>query len=125
MILPLTLFLIWYGLRWYFVIPRDEYLGSFNYKNLYSIRMIKKINYDDTYYYYAYKIDKNTSLPIEIEFYTSDYGGFKLTDFIFEQQKDYCLIKLEHESINKIDTLLILDNLGNEKFNSTKNFINN
>ncbi len=55
----LPLFFIWYGLRWYFVIPRVKYLGNFEVNHNLIIKLYKKINYDSVLYFYDYSILKN------------------------------------------------------------------
>lgn len=132
MILPLILFLIWYWLRWYFVIPRDEYLGSFNYKNLYSIRITKKINYDEIYDYFTYSVIKKNKKSVEKKFFLFYYkNNINAQNFILLEKKDSCIIKIKNIEYVEYDsnrsrkfdkyTLLILDNRGVEVFNDFNN----
>jgi hypothetical protein len=113
LLFTLILFLIWYGLRWYFVIPREEYLGSFDNNGLYSIKIYERVNYDDVVYYYDYSIQKdNIEVSEKRKFLCADYGELAFSDFNFQKMKDKCYITIKYQTIDKIDTLLVVDNKG-------------
>lgn len=109
----LPLFLIWYGLRWYFVIPRVKQLGNFKVNNSLIINVFKKINHDQVLYFYDYSVSKNGKENSKKRFFV-DYGDLDLKDFSFLRKKEYIYILHLNGSTESIDTLLIIDNNGNE-----------
>ena len=109
----LTLFFIWYGLRWYFVIPRIKHLGDFEVNKSLIIKVFKKINYDQVLYFYDYGVLKNGKENIKKRFLV-DYANYDFNDFSFLRKKENIYILHLNGSTERIDTLLILDNHGNE-----------
>lgn len=121
-ILISLLILIWYLLRWYFVIPRLEVLGNFRVSNTYEILIYNHVNYDTDFYFYEYNLVKNGIKADEnITFYINDnelsYNDLKLIE---KENRKYIII--HYDEINRTDTLLIIDNNGNIIFNFYKNF---
>ncbi len=111
--ITLPLFFIWYGLRWYFVIPRVKHLGNFDANNRLTIKIFKKINYDQVLYFYDYCVLKNGKENIKKRFLV-DYGNYNFNDFSFHRKKEYIYILHFNGFTESVDTLLIIDNHGNE-----------
>ncbi len=115
-IILIILICLWFWLRWYFILPRIEFLGYIKFNEYFGIELYKNINFvDGEFSEYEYKIINNLKKKqsIKIPFYTT-LGELEFEDFNFRKSKGYCYISIENKAIpGKIDTLIITDSFGN------------
>lgn len=121
-ILISLLILIWYLLRWYFVIPRLEVLGNFRVSNTSEIIIYNHVNYDTDFYFYEYNLVNNgIKADRNITFYINE-NELRYNDLKLIEKENRKYIITHYDEINRTDTLLIIDNNGNIIFNFYKNF---
>lgn len=110
--LIMVLILFWYMLRWYFVVPRTQYLGKYSMSKDYSIKIYKIVNYDAVLFYYDFSLSTGEKDTKRKRFFLS-HDNLNFSDFNFRKKDGYISILLTNNPQELVDTLAVLDLTGN------------